>query len=422
LDAALDWAASGLMPLTGDPSGPPEQGPGALPTAALGALDAFRLVAGSDILDGYSGASLLSERAAMLGLTRQGKVSANGSCRLLPAKDGWVAFNLARAEDWDMLPALFETEQVVRTEDELTHHVSRSSAERLVDRGRLMGLPVALVGGTIKGEAAWYRLFAHGASAPVPRPPGTTPLVLDLSSLWAGPLATHLLQQAGARVIKVESTARPDGARVGAPAFFDLLNCGKQSVSLDLTSTQGRQQLRSLLSHADIVIEASRPRALAQMGIDAEALIQSTPGRVWVSITGYGRSEPESHWVAWGDDAAVAAGALGGTLDAPMFCGDALADPLTGLHAAVAALAFWQGGESVLLDISLREVTAHALALAFAPHVPKGSVFRQEDGWYMTVHGHTAAVMQPEERTAQNPAATQGAQTRSVLEEFDIPC
>jgi hypothetical protein len=156
------------------------------------------------------------------------------------------------------------------------------------------------------------------------------------------------------------------------------------------------------------------------MGIDAEALIQSTPGRVWVSITGYGRSEPESHWVAWGDDAAVAAGALGGTLDAPMFCGDALADPLTGLHAAVAALAFWQGGESVLLDISLREVTAHALA--FAPHVPKGSAFRQEDGWYMTVHGHTAAVMQPEERSAQNPAATQGAQTRSVLEEFDIPC
>ena len=101
----------------------------------------------------------------MLGLTRQGKVSANGSCRLLPAKDGWVAFNLARAEDWDMLPALFETDQVVRTEDELTHHVSRSSAERLVDRGRLMGLPVALVGRTIKGETAWYRLFEHGTSA-----------------------------------------------------------------------------------------------------------------------------------------------------------------------------------------------------------------------------------------------------------------
>jgi hypothetical protein len=371
-------------------------------------------------LPGYSGASLLSERAALLGLTRRGQVSANGSCRLLPAKDGWVALNLARVDDWDMLPALFETDQVIRTEEELSHHVSRSSAQDLVDRGRLMGLPVTLVGGTIKGEAAWYRLFAHGAAAPVPRPPGTTPLIVDLSSLWAGPLATHLLQQAGARVIKVESTTRPDGARAGAAAFFDLLNCGKESVALDLTSTEGKQQLGTLLSHADIVIEASRPRALAHMGIDAEALVKSTPGRVWVSITGYGRGEPESHWVAWGDDAAVAAGALGGTADGPVFCGDALADPLTGLHAAVAALAFWQGGESVLLDLSLREVTAHALG--FAPDAAKGSVFRKEDGWHMMVQGQTTTVEEPEERTAQNPAATLGAHTRSVLEELDIPC
>jgi crotonobetainyl-CoA:carnitine CoA-transferase CaiB-like acyl-CoA transferase len=339
---------------------------------------------------------------------------------LLPANDGWVALNLARVEDWDMLPALFETDQAVRTEDELSDHVSRSSAEDLVNRGRLMGLPMALLRRAIGRKAAWYHLVEHGASAPVPRPSRRSPLVVDLSSLWAGPLATHLLQQAGARVIKVESTTRPDGARAGAPAFFDLLNCGKESVSLDLTSTKGRQQLGSLLSHADIVMEASRPRALAQMGIHAEALVKSAPGRIWVSITGYGRGEPESRWVAWGDDAAVAAGAFGGTLDAPVFCGDALADPLTGLHAGLAALAFWQGGESVLLDLSLCEVTAHAVD--FAPHTPKGSVFREEDDWYITVEGHTAAVMKPEERTAQNPAATLGAQTRSVLEEFDIPC
>lgn len=243
---------------------------------------------------------------------------------------------------------------------------------------------------------------------------------MDLSSLWAGPLATHLLQQAGARVIKVESTSRPDGARAGNPAFFDLLNGGKESVSLDLTSAKGKQQLRSLLSHADIVMEASRPRALAQMGIDAEALVKSTPGCVWVSITGYGRGEPQSNWVAWGDDAAVAAGAFGGSPEAPVFCGDALADPLTGLHAALAALAFWRGGESVLLDLSLREVTAYALD--FAPHVPEGSVFRQDDGWYTTIEGRTAAIMEPQERCAQNPAAALGAQTASVLVELDIPC
>jgi len=419
-DAAFDWSRSGLMPLTGEPAGPPQQGPAALPTAARGALDAFRLLAGGDILSGYSGASLLSERAALLGLTRRGPISANGSCRLLRARDGWLAINLARAEDWDLLPALFETERVGRNPDELADHVSRRSVEDLVDRGRLLGLPLAPVGRSPRTEPAWCRLHACGRFAPVARAAGTAPLVVDLSSLWAGPLATHLLQEAGARVIKVESASRPDGARTGSSAFFDLLNGGKESVALDLTSETGRRQLGGLLSRADIVIEASRPRALAQMGIDARALTQSVSGRVWVSITGYGRGEPESSWVAWGDDAAVAAGAWSGTPNEPLFCGDALADPLTGLHAAVAALAFWQGGASVLLDVSLREVTAYALA--FVPESSKGTVFRRDDGWCMTLNGQTVAVMGPERRTARRPAATFGAQTRSVLEEFGIPC
>ncbi len=87
--------------------------------------------------------------------------------------------------------------------------------------------------------------------------------MIDLSSLWAGPLCGNLLQALGARVIKVESTQRPDGARFGAENFFDLLNANKECVALNLNAEEGREQLRQLLLRADIVIEASRLASVA---------------------------------------------------------------------------------------------------------------------------------------------------------------
>ncbi|HLG92165.1 MAG TPA: CoA transferase, partial [Acidimicrobiales bacterium] len=182
------------------------------------------------------------------------------------------------------------------------------------------------------------------------------PLVVDLSCLWAGPLAGGLLARCGAEVIKVESPARPDGARGGPPAFFDLLNAGKRSLALDLASPGGRAALARLVEVADLVIESSRPRAAEQLGLE--------PGRTgWVSVTGYGRSGPGRDWVAFGDDASAAAGlpAVTGGARAPVFCGDALADPAAGLHAAVAALALLLGRSSQLVEVALREVVGHML-------------------------------------------------------------
>ena len=60
--------------------------------------------------------------------------------------------------------------------------------------------------------------------------------MVDLSALWAGPLAASLLLEAGARVVKVEARDRPDGARSGPRPFFDLLNAGKESVAIDLSA------------------------------------------------------------------------------------------------------------------------------------------------------------------------------------------
>jgi crotonobetainyl-CoA:carnitine CoA-transferase CaiB-like acyl-CoA transferase len=117
------------------------------------------------------------------------------------------------------------------------------------------------------------------------------------------------------------------------------------------------------VAHADIVIESARPRALAQLGIDAATIVAERPGLTWISITGYGRTGRAANWIAYGDDAATAAGLAAATgaqagADTPFLrrCHRRSADRW---HAAVAALAAYRRGGGVLL--SLRDVAAHAL-------------------------------------------------------------
>jgi crotonobetainyl-CoA:carnitine CoA-transferase CaiB-like acyl-CoA transferase len=173
--------------------------------------------------------------------------------------------------------------------------------------------------------------------------------VLDLSSLWAGPLCARLLADRGARVIKVESSARPDGVHAGPPEFDELLNGNKERVELDLRSDAGVDELRALIADAAVVIEASRPRAMQQLGIP------TTGPAVWVSITGYGR---DHDWIAFGDDAAVAGGLVVFDANGPCFCLDAVADPLTGMVAAAATLDAIDAGNAVLLDVAMAAVAA----------------------------------------------------------------
>lgn len=416
-DAVRDWAESGLVALTGYPDCP-MQGPAAIPSTAIGALEALKLIAKQHCLSGLNGARLLSERAAFMQLHRQGQISANSSCRLLKAKDGWIALNLAREDDWSLIPAWLECAGLDASWLAVIEKVVLLPVSQLVERGRLMGLPVAPAESDFKEQDLWFSIAASGKRKE--HGSDTQPLVVDLSSLWAGPLCSHLLLKTGARVIKVESKKRPDGARQGNKDFFDLLNAGKESVVLDLSQDKGRQQLLLLISKADIVIEGSRPRALKQLGINAEELVKTEPGLTWISVTGYGREEPEANWVAFGDDAAVAAGVAMSTTEPPLFCGDALADPLTGIHAALAALAFWQGGGGVLVDLSLRGVTAHCLN--FCSDVERGEAITDGDGWQLALGEKKFPVKFPECRYAETKAAIFGRDTEKIVKEFQLPC
>ena len=181
--------------------------------------------------------------------------------------------------------------------------------------------------------------------------------------MWAGPLCGQLLARAGATVVKVESTARPDGARAGPPAFFDWMNSGKLSYVIDFERPSA---LRGLLAAADVVIESSRPAALSRRGL-GPADVTSRDGRVWLRVTGHGTEGKRANWVAFGDDAAVSGGLVGGTDDAPVFCGDAIADPLTGLHAAVAVAESLRSGGGDLVEMSMAAVAATYAELPRTP-------------------------------------------------------
>ncbi|TYK44416.1 CoA transferase [Actinomadura decatromicini] len=399
-DPAADWAASGAVALTGRPDGPPLVPPGRAATRAREL--AARLAALTGVA--VDGAALLAERAAFTGAARRGTVSAGGACRLLPTADGWAAVSCARPDDPSLLGALVGAELPEDVWPPVEAWLRAHPGAELAERAGLLGLaaaPVAPVS-PVAPEVA-----------PPPRPVAGL-LVVDFSALWAGPLCAHLLGLAGARVVKVETPSRPDGARRGDPGFYRLLHAGHRSVVLDPGEPSGRRALRELVERADIVVEASRPRALARFGLDAHAAVAA--GTTWISITAAGR---ESDRVGFGDDVAASAGLVarepGGV---PLFAGDAIADPLTGLTAAVRALTAPARGGGALHDVSMTDVVAATLDPGAEP---SARARRVDGGWVVDARGGPVPVAPPRRRTPVGRASRSGEDTAEVLRELRIP-
>jgi hypothetical protein len=288
-------------------------------------------------------------RAQLAGLERPGRTSANGSCHLLRAADGWAAVNLARPDDLAAVPALLA---LLGSPDEaggLRTALPRVTAAEAAESAQLLGIAAAAAG-SVQGVRPAVRAERWGERSG-PRAMADLRIV-DFSALWAGPLCARLLGLAGARVLKVESATRPDGARFGTPAFYRWLHEGHTDRVVDFAPGA----LDEIVAEADVVIEASRPRALRRLGLRAEKFLAARPGRVWVGITGYGR---ENDRIAFGDDAAVAGGLTGVDPNGdPVFLGDALADPVTGVFAAHAAARSLAAGGGELLCVSMSACAA----------------------------------------------------------------
>lgn len=394
---ALAWAASGGMYLTGWPSSAPLVPPvDVLGAARAAAADVERLTGSWGTAVRVDVPAVLFGRAAARGAqaSRAGRTSVGGTCRLLETHDGWVALNLARQTDIEAVPAILGHELDGDLWEALTTAARSTTSSALVDRAQLLGVPAApLPSGAGPGKGVSVDVAGEPV-APLPPSPAR-PVVVDFSAMWAGPLCTRLLTDAGARVIKVESTQRPDGARAGDPAFYEWLHAGQESVAVDFDSAGGRRQLHELVAGADVIVEASRPRALRQLGVDAEAVVRSRAGVTWLSITGYGRRGEAANRVAFGDDAAVAGGLVAFDREgSPVFCGDALADPLTGLYAAAAVAESIAAGGGRLIEVTLAGVARHVVDTG-EPMPPHEVAAAGRDRWVVRAGGAEREVLPP---------------------------
>lgn len=148
-----------------------------------------------------------------------------------------------------------------------------------------------------------------------PRPPGPLDgiVVLDLTRVLSGPICGRALADLGARVIKVEPPAG-DLTRFSIPrhgaisGYFAQQNSGKENVSIDLDTADGKALLRRLADQADVVLENFRPGVCDRWGIGYPAVSSTNPGVVYASITGFGQTGPWAQQRAY----AVVAHAVGG--------------------------------------------------------------------------------------------------------------
>ena len=177
--------------------------------------------------------------------------------------------------------------------------------------------------------------------------------VVDLSRALAGPHAGMMLADLGARVIKVENPGTGDDTRGWGPPFvgpeddlqatyFMSCNRNKESISLDLKSSDGQAVLRGLLERADAVIENFRPGVMDRLGFSTAAMHELNPRLVILSITGFGHDGPESQRSGYDQILQGEAGLMsltGSGPDDPQRVGVPIADLLAGMNGAAGVLA-----------------------------------------------------------------------------------
>ncbi|WP_298216503.1 CaiB/BaiF CoA-transferase family protein [Acidocella sp.] len=225
------------------------------------------------------------------------------------------------------------------------------------------------------------------------RQPLTGILVLDFSTLLPGPMATLMLAEAGAEVIKFERPGTGEDARATEPKIegesigFAILNQGKKSVTLDLKAPGAVEALRPLLERADVLVEQFRPGVMDRLGLGYEAVRNINPRLIYCSITGYGQTGPKANAAGHDMNYVGDAGILSlsrGPDENPTMPFALVADIGGGTYPAVvnillALRARDQGGEGTHLDIAMAEGAfmfaywAHAAAVVAGQDIPNAA-------------------------------------------------
>lgn len=203
--------------------------------------------------------------------------------------------------------------------------------------------------------------------------------IVDLSRYLPGPLATMLLADLGAEVIKVEPPSGDPmgdvGPRLpdGRGLWHQAVNAGKCLVHLDLKTSNGQQALLELLTEADVLVESFRPGVMSQLGLDLDMLRQKFPRLICLSLSGYGQEGSLSDQAGHDNNYLSQAGFLAGvgpSRDQPTLVDPPIADCLGsmfGLSSILAALlARERDGHGCHIDIALADVALPLLTFGLS--------------------------------------------------------
>ncbi|WP_052850245.1 CaiB/BaiF CoA transferase family protein [Streptomyces avicenniae] len=192
--------------------------------------------------------------------------------------------------------------------------------------------------------------------------------VLDLATLFAGPLAATMLGDFGAEVIKVEHPRRPDPSRGHGPSkdgvglWWKVLGRNKRTITLDLSTPGGRDVLLRLAAGADVVIENFRPGTLERWGLGWPELSAANPRLVLARVTGFGQFGPSARRPGFGTLAEAMSGfaAVTGEPEGPPTLPPfGLADSIAALSTAYAVMTALAGrdrtGEGQVVDMAIIE-------------------------------------------------------------------
>jgi formyl-CoA transferase len=212
--------------------------------------------------------------------------------------------------------------------------------------------------------------------------------VLDLTRVVAGPYCSMFLGDLGAEVVKVEQPGFGDDTRGWGPpftggesAYYLCINRNKQSITLDLKSTEGVELLRQMTEVADVVIENFRPGTMERLGLGEQELRQFNPRLIYASLTGFGADGPMSDWPgydlivqAWGGLMSI----TGAPEGEPVKVGVAIVDLMAGLmlgKAITAALfARERLGLGQRIDTSLLEAEVASLINVGSNYLISGKI------------------------------------------------
>jgi crotonobetainyl-CoA:carnitine CoA-transferase CaiB-like acyl-CoA transferase len=230
-------------------------------------------------------------------------------------------------------------------------------------------------------------------SLPAPAsPPGATLLagvtVVDLTTSIAGPYATMLLADMGARVIKVERPGAGDDCRAWGPPWLDgeslwflSVNRNKESVTLDYSNNAGRKVLHDMVRKADVVIVNLVARVQQKLGIDYAALKAIKPDLVFVSLTGFGLTGARQDFPCYDLIAEGYSGVMDLTGEAespPQKVGTPAADLISGMDAAMATLAALferaKSGKGHQIDIAMVDSMTRFMSPRIVPYLGAGEV------------------------------------------------